>query len=444
MKRILVLALALIFAVGTLVVPSYAAETEFSTLVDLLSFSLPNGGDSKSVLMSPGSIVTFDLPYGTTVYYVDFVVRTDFANMQVTSLTDGVSLTTEYISAPSGTLYRVYGKLNGYTLDQLRLRFDGSSGGTVVFESFMYSSLPVFGTEIAVSGFLSAAGHWIDLYHSPNTEPTHGLIRIGTSDLRYDFSAGFRLNDWKDYDYIDISVDFYDIAVITSIVCRFATSDGDNSGTYIPLEYSYLGSSFYRQGAYEMVIRIDLRDLDRTTSHFPVLVINGEHGGSYCEIYINNAVGGLVPSNVNPVVLLLQKLTSNLSGWFTNLGLNISTGIQNVINTMNTNTQNIADFLFGEFNRLIAAVTGTGDTDGFQDQVDDQGDRLDQMDEALNSVTKPVLDRVDTNISGIVSDTDLANTAHVYTYIIDDNIMAPALTMVTILAMMSFALFGKR
>ena len=66
------------------------------------------------------------------------------------------------------------------------------------------------------------------------------------------------------------------------------------------------------------------------------------------------------------------------------------------------------------------------------------------MDDVLNSVTMPALDRVDTDISGIVSDADLSNVAHVYTAIIDDNVMAPALTLVTILAMMSFALFGKR
>ena len=129
----------------------------------------------------------------------------------------------------------------------------------------------------------------------------------------------------------------------------------------------------------------------------------------------------------------------------------VTGGISSLVTSINTFNSDVAwwfrhlvDNLSGWFSRVISALESSGDTEGFQDQVDDQGDRLDQMDDALNSVTKPVLDRVDTNISGIVSDTDLVNTAHVYTYIIDDNIMAPALTMVTILAMMSFALFGKR
>lgn len=455
MKRILVLALALILAVSSLAVPSYAAES-LNTFFDVLSYStVDNSGSNFGYVTPEKNSFFFDLPFYSDIYHLDIVVRTDFP-VQSVKAGNNTSLTVKSISTRNGYLYRIYGSLNGYKAQRLVLYFSGSFSGAggVNFQSFMVSTLPLGNIQTSAHGYLSAAGEWQQFVFTPGKQGPSVSIEVPVNELNYGFSAGFNLTQWRLFDYIDISCSLLGVGAITSITASFVTQDGDPLGTYVPLEYSFIGPSFYRDGEYQLIIRVDLRDVVRSSTDQLILNIHGEHGGNYIDFYIDEVSGGIVSSFPDPLITMQRNilsaivdLRSSVVGWLTETYNTVVAGFNSVGTSL---TQSVGwltetyNTVVAGFNQVIQLLSGEGDSQGFQDDVDQQGDKLDQMDEALNSVTKPALDRVDTNISGIVSDTDLANTAHVYTYIIDDNIMAPALTMVTILAMMSFALFGKR
>lgn len=455
MKRILVLVLALILAVSCMAVPSYAAES-LNTFFDVLSYStVDNSGSNFGYVTPEKNSFFFDLPFYSDLYHVDIVVRTDFPVQSVTA-GNNTSLTVSPISTRNGYLYRIYGSLNGYKAQRLVLYFSGSFSGAggVNFHSFMVSTLPLGNIQTTAYGYLSAAGEWEEFVYSPGNQGPSVSIDVPVNELNYGFSAGFNLSQWRLFDYIDVSCSLLGVGAITSITASFVDENGDDQGTYVPIEYSFVGPSFYRDGEYELIIRVDLRDVVRSSTDQLILNIHGEHGGNYIDFYLEEVSGGIVSTFPDPFITMQRNILSaivdfrsSVVGWLTETYNTVVAGFNSVGTSL---TQSVGwltetyNTVVAGFNQVIQLLSGEGDTEGFQDDVDQQGDKLDQMDEALNSVTKPALDRVDTNISGIVSDTDLANTAHVYTYIIDDNIMAPALTMVTILAMMSFALFGKR
>lgn len=437
MKRILVLALVLIVAISSLAVPSYAAEIT-NTFFDVLSFTTPDNSGSLTVsVTSEKNYFYFDLPFYTSLYNLDIVLRSDIPNLRVYG--DGnQELHVSLIDSSSGYLYRVYGSLNGFNLQRFYLNFFGdySGTGTVVFQSVFLSTLPITDRQITVSGYLTAAGDWLDFTYTAGFQGPHLSIDISSSDLYYDFSAGFNLSQWRLYDYIDVSCTFQGVAAITSIVACFVDENGDDSGTYIPVEHSFVGSSFYGDGEYQIIIRVDLRDIVRSSSDQLILNVYGEHRGSYIDLYVDEVTGGIASSYPDPVIILLRSLqstiidfSSSVGGWFYSLYNAVTSGFSNMVDG---------------FNRLAELLGGSGDTQGFEDEVGQQGDKLDDMQQVMDSVQKPDLGSINTDLSGIVSPADTANVAQVYTMVIGDSFMPQIMTMVVIMAMMSFVLFGKR
>lgn len=450
MKRIFVLSLVLILAVGSMAVPSYAAEFDTGEWIELLDFNqiTPEG---NWIQIDSYAVLTMIPPVEAQFFNVDMVVFSSgtFTDVYETRAGNRKALTV----VPLGEgLYRIYGDLHtGSNYPAIYFEFLTTSRTSMTVLSCRVSQLPVSYFNLSASGFLYAVGAWKDISYSAGSQGVYASINTSGSSS-WEFKSGVRLDDWRGYDFIDIHCSFSGAASITSVSGYLVNSSGDVLANMVPLDISYISNSFYNDGAYEIILRVNLRNLDRTQNYFPMIDICGEHGGQSIDFGIYGVTGYVFSDVVDQDVFWLKKFWNSVTSGFSSLTSSIGSGFQSVVNYFNTTFWNslvsqydsIRDTITSGFNTLASILSPQADTDGFQNQVDDQGDRLDQMDDALNSVTKPALDRVDTNISGIVSDTDLANTAHVYTYIIDDNIMAPALTMVTILAMMSFALFGKR
>ena len=431
MKRILVLALALILAVSSMAVPSYAAEFDTGEWIELLDFNqiTPEG---NWIQIDSYAVLTMIPPVEAQFFNVDMVVFSNGTFTEVYETRAGNRKPLTIVPLGEG-LYRIYGDLHtGSNYPAIYFEFLTSARSSMTVLSCRVSQLPVSYFNLSASGFLYAAGEWKDIIYSAGSQGAYASVNTSGTNT-WDFKSGVRLDDWRGYDFIDIHCSISGAASITSVSGYLVNSSGDVLANMVPLDISYISNSFYTDGDYELIVRVNLRNLDRTQNFFPMIDICGEHGGQSIDFGIYGVTGYVFSDVVDQDIFWLKKFWNSVTAGFSSLTSSITNSFASLRDTISSG-----------FNRLAELLGASGNTDQFQDEVNQQGDRLDQMDDALNSVTKPALDRVDTDISGIVSDTDLSNVAHVYTYIIDDNIMAPALTMVTILAMMSFALFGKR
>ena len=484
MKRILVLALALILAVSFLAVPSYAAEFDNDMWMNVLEYSTVNDSGGNYFSCNTTGSAVFNVTPGTTINYIDMLLKITGgapSSVTISSVAGSNPVELNIISVGNG-LYRVYGDTENRVVSAFKLNFTFSKD-VQHFISFLSLSAGIgdryYMPTVGMMSGNVAEGSIRLVYDPDSTEIAGTSVVVDSDDDIQDYLLYLECSDWQKFDYIDYQVYITEVSSLDGITATF----GDLS---LPISLSYVDQTY--DNAFYVSIRVDLTGIDRTASkdNYPMVILSGVCNYDFNYFALMSVTGILKVDQVPWYLYLFNKwksvssswwdgLNSILSSWQTDwndwvsdweksivsiysyidsLRASFDTGLSMIANSIQTFkdsfltfVSDVKDFwssLFDNLDAIYQALTATGDNEDFADNVDQQGEKLDQMDNALNSVTKPALDRVDTNISGIVSDTDLANTAHVYTYIIDDNIMAPALTMVTILAMMSFALFGKR
>lgn len=496
MKRIFVLALALILAVGSLAVPSYAAETDSvpNAMINLLNdvdYDLYYGDIYKGTFIDPVKYVS-----GFSSYSWRFTVTSPPLSKYII----GIRCWTENF-----TLFAQFGNEGNR---KYQCTFLGSQNGVQFFEVPYYKPEGFFALyfefqnnyagDLGLSFLFGVADNTVDITNvsyfanammydngdgeasSPDPDDFRWPVSVGSGNnvslpVVVDFSGPTGSDFYSlDYGEVFLKIPFdssfhqfdkitfllFTCGEISSLGGRLESSDGSVFAG-LPSELEYCGETqmvFDLEEQFERIhcylVSFDVSGYDLSDLVLTLQLNIRSVFGSYIYQYDRgfyfqcSSIVGSYNIDETPWYAIFANW---LKGQYASITNTISSGVSSItagLTTIDTSVRNwlasVNQNLTNGFNRLASLLSPDADTDGFQDQVDDQGDRLDQMDDALNSVTKPALDRVDTNISGIVSDTDLANTAHVYTYIIDDNIMAPALTMVTILSMMSFALFGKR
>lgn len=456
MKRILVLCLALIFAVGSLAVPSFAAEADDPTIFNMLTaleYDLYTGNKFSNSTLKPSYFASSSA--GLTDYGWQFEYQTSVRFNKIVCTVQTSRVPELFYLNQRGGIGNVVGE------------YLGSVGN---FHTFVF-------TNIDITDTFYFRCLWSSVYSGDfNLVSCYGFI---TQSLTVTSLSSWFSNAMYRSQLFDENGNVEELEWVAPV------SAGSGSNTSLPVSASYMGPSpgseyVLTHGEFFGKVKMTSAYLD---SGAIVLFTSGkiESFGVRLEDANGTPIAGVsseleyfgetqmifeLEENVERIhmyVLHFDLFGLRLSDRYLSFDINVAPvycgphwqynyGYYVQVNTISLFPtieelpwySVFADWLGKQFDRLIDAFNPDGDSSGFQDQVDQQGDRLDQMDDALNSVTKPALDRVDTDISGIVSDADLSNVAHVYTYVIDDNIMAPALTMVTILAMMSFALFGKR
>lgn len=474
MKRILVLSLALILAVSSLAVPTYATETNNSSMINMLTgvqYDFYKDGVKQHSSFSPNvdtwvskaknaAWVWSDLPvdrYGAlilTIYVTsvpDHVYYDDLDGNLVECFLWG----SEQVSSGYHLQYKVTGFDPSGTVRITAAWNNSYSGNFGIISCFGYLDDCVTFTNVSYFANALLFDNGGGEYEPPQEDDflfPHSVANVNNASLpvTVDFSGPTGSQFYTlDYGEVFLKLPFtntlkffdsvtylvYTSGKILSAGARLEGSDGSViDGLSIDIEYCgetqmifELHENFQRLQCYVITVDVKGHNLENK-----LLTLQAD---------IESVMGSFVYEYDRGFYFqcssIVGKYDVNDVPWYSYFGLWLN-------EVLAANNNSLISVISSGFNRLAELLGASGDSDQFQDNVDDQGDRLDQMDDALSSVTKPALDHVDTNISGIVSDADLANTGHVYTYIIDDNIMAPALTMVSILAMMSFALFGKR
>lgn len=537
MKRILVLALALILVVGSLTVPAYAEEIEVDDQwINVLDYAAIDGDGDNYIIAGTSQSISYKLPFVISASNVDMVIRSAVAPTSVTYY--GTSLT---IVSLGDYLYRIYGTRSavGYT-NTVKLDFKFSEGTGLNVLALKVASAPISQYPVDASFYLSSPFGSLVLDYagsgvSGSVDFTQGANEFNSflSTLTIPYS------EWCKYDFIDVIL-YYTADSIDSFSC-FLNSTKDY---VLNPSYSFAANTDENSLiSYIVTASIDLRTIDRTAWKnidliFEVTGSFSAVSGGYASLThtfsVNSVVGSLALNTLDPEVFWLRRLYNGLSSWFddlessllesnsaladlisslhsgvegyfssleallqsqheaelevqnsilsglttgfsnlqtwlsdgfTSVNTNLSTLISRVnvfitnvgdwintvvsrINVFNTNVGNwftsLKSHLTSLFDSLFDILNSSGDNEGFNDDVADQDDRLDEMEGVMDSVTQPDLDSIDTDLTGIVSTSDLDNVASIYTMVIGDGFVGQIMTMVVVMAMMSFVLFGKR
>ena len=83
-------------------------------------------------------------------------------------------------------------------------------------------------------------------------------------------------------------------------------------------------------------------------------------------------------------------------------------------------------------------------SDDLQSSVDQAGSELDDLGASLDSVTRPAVDGINTDLSGIVSQVDINTSTSLLTNVMSNNYIGQIISMVAVLATAGYVLYGKR
>lgn len=401
MKRYISLVLVSVVLLCSLSVPAFASEfgldSNFNSL-DLMQFL-----DLGKVYTHTGSnIVTVELPLDRVVYGIDFMVDDQTGINSVSITVDGTNYTFQRRQLGNGI--KRFFLDEALPVDSLILNFNCNNTGEGWFN--FLSFFVDYSQKIFYDTYSQALGYGpndvrIDL-HS-NDRP--GIVYQADID-NSGFSFDLYCPEWRFYDFIDFSFIGQGIK-ITSMSCNV-------SGVDVPIQYSFLDSYAYPDVPLAVTVRIDVRGLDRNAAAAPCVVVTGDSAlSTMCGISLTNCVGSVAVNDVNPFFI-----------YFRDLGKKIEIGTQ----------------------RIIDSITG-----GSSDQVDqvvndfkDQASNVQQNNDALQQLQKPVIDPNTSDISGIVSPSNTVKYTLFLTRIMNAPILADVIMLAMIFSLAAYVLFGKR
>lgn len=408
MKRILPLILTVLLLPALLAVPAMADET--GTWVDVLKFSTVNeSGDNYFRLLAGNNQFYYTLPTKGVLREVDLLVKADKAintvslcRINATNASDWMGLT---VNSLGDNIYRIYGKVTAnYAWENLWFRFNVDSNthldilslrisfvNTTSFDASCVGIVYNYDTNPVTEETISYAGDNI----SKTVNFDHAMSYNAT------YLADLTLYDWQRYDYMDLLV-FTNCLNVGSI-------DVQMGGEAVPFETSVISSAGDDNVVlYIVSIRVDLTKVNRATYKTLIVHITGSLSkGSAGNFGITSCKGLILAESMDPVTY-----------WFTQLR--------------------------GWFDELITVVGGGNDASGVQDNINAAVGELDQVQNVMDGVTRPELDAIDFDVSGLVDISAAATYGNIFSTLIDNQYMFNILMIAFILAAASFLLFGRR
>lgn len=368
---LLILAVCVSCFAVTALADSFATDLNNDSFIDLRHM----GYVPANHYFSSGNTFSFSLPATFSMRYVDIYCNMNFTPTSV--VWNGRTLNCDNFQ---GTYYRIYGAIidNG---PDYSITFNGAdSSSWIVFNSFNVRnvSTTLFHETAGICVFPSANEDWIYMQDS-DSEVYYPIASIGDEvggDLQGnpDFTCYVDLHHWRNYEYMDVYLLFY----TTGIKSISATFDG----AAVPFSYSFLdsapgpndGGSFNEVLNHNvinqyLVLRFDLRGLDRRKSFNPEIVISGDFGFSRIyDVTLMSCTGYNSAANVDSLYYYFQDLFSKLDDIFsgdspqqevidnatdvqTQLNQTVNVEIENAVTDWNANV----DIVSGGANNAIAA-----------------------------------------------------------------------------------------
>lgn len=319
MRRYISIFCVALIVVMCMVSPVSAADLNDTTYFNVMNYSLPNSGSGTLVWYSEP--VFFEVPYG--IYpYVDFVVRSNSSTLNAYSTPEPggskLELNVILIGTYSSTyLYRVYGNTHGYSSDRLYIDFTLQDSSYVDFLSFYASNVTTNYFDSDCNMTIGTVDYDSNI-HFVSTDEINYRTFTGTSDYMLANYTSYLYNlNWKKYDYIDYIV-FLSVDSVTTITCTMG-------GVNVPFEISFIDNDAMLYHDFMISIRVDCRELDRTSSDYPMVTFQGNVACDELNMIAVMSCYGVVVNSLDIEMGVLQKFMHLVSNGLTNIGNLIST-----------------------------------------------------------------------------------------------------------------------
>lgn len=447
-KRVIAMVLVVALLPCLLAVPAKAEEVDdLSSMFQVLDYGYPIGYKSNYISLSPVDTETrftirYANPGGHYLYYYDIIFRTDDTSPEISSGYEWLTV----VSLGNG-YYRAYGRQDRSS-GNCYFHFNYDDGTYIEILSFKVSNVQMESYDTSVRGqgiAYASVNKTLNIHYYSGSSLIQTTWNYSSfedySSNGYDGSyyMNFSFDEWEAYDYVDINLSIF-AKDVTSVSAYFG-------GDAIPFEVSTYdngtGSSIF-----VLAVRLDLTGLDRGSGNVPYITVTGtgfyEGTNAVTVRYANGYVlvpepstwsywftqlGGWISAQTASLISGLETLGSNVSLWISSqtasfltgldtLGTNIDTWIKaqteslrtrlgtviSTINDLGTNIQTwIAEQTDSLMTRLLTvcsyiqtwgqnivdALTPDANTDDFQNAVDNQGDKLEDIAGSMGQVARP-------------------------------------------------------
>ncbi len=378
-------------------------------LIDLLDYG-PSSTDSNYISFVESGDLTYIVPDSQMLSYVDVTFSCRGASVtDIYIFAEGVYREVARLEVVSvgGNIYRAYGSFTPTLFHSIRLEF--YSGAST------RSDVTILGLTVGNFSMTQDVEAYCEIMALPYEGTIHYVptdtinYRTWTTSSDSDFKYGLalRVEDWRKYDYVDILM-YTTVGSITSITCNM-------NGVAVPCSVSYLENDVTLENTYTYTIRMDLRSLDRSAAGNAVAVVSGTTLaiGQLNYVDVMSVHGYVSFHQGSPVVTFL--------GRFQTIFYEILAYLENLV--------------MGE---------DTGASSEFNNNLSDSLGELDNIDDVLQSVTRPALDDIDINITSKLDPVSFGSYSGALTVLMQNEYISLMLVFAFTLALVAYVLFGKR
>lgn len=440
---------------------------------------------NRTEIVGYDDIVYFNLPYGMTVNHVDMLLYAS-DSIDTESISAGLEYwghTYLYVDIISDNIIRVYGFIEEHTYEKIEFVFGSSSVGFIN----VYSCKVRFVTDsVATIDNIYVGGQGFSFTWDGYYE------EVWFGDALYLEQFDFNLNwyDWQGYDTITFALNWR--------VSEFTSMYAIIEETPVPFTYSMV-SNAADSGYYLLLVTIDLSGITRTDMGILEFKMTGkcmEEYQDYVEfLYCNgtanlrypdpvlywfqqlaknqqdalakiDAIGSVVDDiavSVGNMIVYVNDIYNYLSNEINKSLFDIQLHLGNVESLISVWSERIrgtiTDFWidvgvwFNELqltvvhwgqNILDALTPNTSKSDEMADEMASQATEMDELNQGLESMEKPDVDSIDTDISDIVSDGDITMVSGAFSVVLSDGIIGSMFVLSLLFMLASYVLFGKR
>lgn len=452
MKRYFSFALAFLILGISLAAPARAAEVDSNSMVNILEYASAN--DSGSNYFSAGSgnytATAVYSPINQISYvYVDLLVASVSGKLG-SATCNGSALTVLEVSS---RLFRVYGSVT--TTRNFTLEFT-STTANVKYTILEFDAASVASLSYAETGQVLYQG----TYYSMENADTALTVDIGyiyyEDNSPISFSTFTFLDDYKKYDSYDV---FFVVKAYSLNSIRVIQGDQD-----VPFTVNYLASTgtdyevIYpaedgqvtpmttnpTNVSYYISIRIDMTQVDRSSSSAPGIAISGTYLPWYeSTLTLTSVTGRVVYEGASAAYVYFHNLMTNLDSWFEETYSGLSISISNLKTAIVEELVILQQSLATNANRIISAINGDS-TSGDQFKEDSSGliSDLDDISASMDSVERPAMDSIDTDYSADISDASTLMVS-IFSQVTGVSWLSRIILASVTIGLISYILYGK-
>lgn len=399
-----------------------------SAWVELLEYSTVNNA-GNNLVTSASSAVSFyiNTPQKMRVNKVDMLLShpSGYAPTSIEVYYSGTyyPLTLAKIDEYTTRAYGANIPNNIYT--EVTFRFRRNTTSQLSYQILSCRVTSIEATEMNATAYAEIDG---STYNVPFAE---SFTNEHTTDVWGHFQFPVVVKDWQKFDTITISGSLSAIA-LSSIRATVG-------GLGLPYEMSYAvspsGGSTSNSYQWHDIKYYSYDDTYKGSTEETTYTYNDYHGKVLFSLTID--LSGLDRTSTNNLYCYFTGLANPYFGY--DIQLLKVTGTVNIADTSNTTW-------WTRFTTFMRELFGsdTSESDQFQDEAENQGNELDNLNEQLDAVTKPPVEDIQTDINAYLDPVAAAQTAAAFKGLANNTLVTTMMLITLTSALVGYILFGKR